>query len=115
MGITSALVLFAVVWFMTFFVVLPLRLTTQGEAGEVVPGTHKSAPADAQIGGGPKSRPIGGADLGGSCHNHFVGLDFGARFRLVRPDEPPVLVRVHASGPCGGNRDRLTFYRAARR
>jgi predicted secreted protein len=50
MGITSAIVLFAVVWFMTFFIVLPLRLTTQGEAGEVVPGTHKSAPADAQVG-----------------------------------------------------------------
>ncbi len=50
MGITSAIVLFAVVWFMTFFIVLPLRLTTQGEAGDVVPGTHKSAPADAQIG-----------------------------------------------------------------
>ncbi|MDC1229207.1 MAG: DUF1467 family protein [Octadecabacter sp.] len=50
MGITSALVLFAVVWFMTFFIVLPLQLKTQGEAGEVVPGTHKSAPADAQVG-----------------------------------------------------------------
>ena len=50
MGITSALVLFAVAWFMTFFIVLPLQLKTQGEAGEVVPGTHKSAPADAQVG-----------------------------------------------------------------
>ncbi|MBU2994660.1 DUF1467 family protein [Octadecabacter sp. 1_MG-2023] len=50
MGITSAIVLFAVVWFMTFFIVLPLRMTTQEEAGEVVPGTHKSAPADAQVG-----------------------------------------------------------------
>lgn len=50
MGPVSALVLLAVIWWMTFFVVLPLRLTTQGEAGEVVPGTHKSAPADAQIG-----------------------------------------------------------------
>ncbi|MEL6958520.1 MAG: DUF1467 family protein [Pseudomonadota bacterium] len=50
MGITSAIVLFAVVWFMTFFIVLPLRLRTQGEDGDVVPGTHKSAPADAQIG-----------------------------------------------------------------
>ncbi len=50
MGITSAIVLFAVVWFMTLFVVLPLRMKTQGEAGDVVPGTHKSAPVDAQIG-----------------------------------------------------------------
>ena len=49
MGPVSGLVLFAVVWAMVFFVVLPLRLQTQGEAGEVVPGTHASAPADAQI------------------------------------------------------------------
>ncbi len=37
MTITAALVLFAVIWFMTFFVVLPLNLTTQGDAGQVVP------------------------------------------------------------------------------
>ncbi|MCR9087305.1 MAG: DUF1467 family protein [Rhodobacteraceae bacterium] len=49
MSITSAIVLFAVIWFMVFFVVLPLRLTTQGEAGKVVPGTHASAPADPQL------------------------------------------------------------------
>ena len=50
MTITAAFVLYAVIWFMTFFIVLPLRLTTQGEAGEVVRGSHRSAPADAQIG-----------------------------------------------------------------
>ena len=50
MGPVSAVVLFAVVWSMVFFVVLPLQLTTQGEAGEIVPGTHASAPANAQIG-----------------------------------------------------------------
>ena len=50
MAITSAIVLFAVVWFMTFFVVLPLRTQTQGDVGEVVPGTHKSAPSGAVVG-----------------------------------------------------------------
>lgn len=50
MGITSAIVLYAIVWFMTLFVVLPLRLTTQGETGEIVPGTHASAPSDPQLG-----------------------------------------------------------------
>lgn len=44
MGITAGIVLYVVIWFMTFFVVLPLRLQTQGEAGDVVPGTHKGAP-----------------------------------------------------------------------
>ncbi len=50
MGPVSGLVLFAVVWAMVFFVVLPLKMVSQGDAGEVVPGTHQSAPADAQIG-----------------------------------------------------------------
>ena len=45
MTITAAIVLFSIVWFMTFFVVLPLRFVSQGDAGEVVPGTPKSAPA----------------------------------------------------------------------
>lgn len=49
MTVTAALVLFSVIWFMTFLVVLPLRLTTQGDAGDVVPGTHKGAPHGAQV------------------------------------------------------------------
>ncbi len=49
MGPTSAIVLFAVVWFMVFFVVLPLRNETQGEAGKIVPGTHASAPANLNL------------------------------------------------------------------
>ncbi|MGR3502744.1 DUF1467 family protein [Pseudaestuariivita sp.] len=44
MGITSALVLYAVIWFMTFLVVLPIRVKTQGDLGEIVPGTHAGAP-----------------------------------------------------------------------
>jgi predicted secreted protein len=50
MTITAALVLYSVIWFMVFFIVLPLRLVTQGEAGNIVPGTPQSAPSDAQIG-----------------------------------------------------------------
>lgn len=49
MTITAAIVLFAVIWFMVLFIVLPLRLTTQGDAGDVVPGTHRSAPSDGAI------------------------------------------------------------------
>ncbi|PJF09118.1 DUF1467 family protein [Pseudorhodobacter sp. MZDSW-24AT] len=50
MTITAAAVLFAVTWFMVFFIVLPLRLTTQGDAGSVVPGTPPSAPRDEMVG-----------------------------------------------------------------
>ncbi len=49
MNLTGGIVLFAVIWFMVFFVVLPIRFQSQEEAGEVVPGTPRSAPADAQI------------------------------------------------------------------
>lgn len=44
MGITSGIVLFMVIWFMTFLVVIPIRIQTQGEAGDVVPGTHDGSP-----------------------------------------------------------------------
>lgn len=44
MGVTSGLVLYAVIWFMTFLVVLPIRVQTQGDLGEIVPGTHAGAP-----------------------------------------------------------------------
>jgi predicted secreted protein len=50
MNITGGLVLFAVIWFMVLFMVLPWRLTTQGEAGKVEPGTPESAPTDPQMG-----------------------------------------------------------------
>lgn len=45
MSITSAVVLYAVIWFMTLFVVLPIGLRTQGDEGEIVPGTHAGSPA----------------------------------------------------------------------
>lgn len=44
MTITAALVLFAVIWFLTLLVVLPIRIKTQGDLGDVVPGTHAGAP-----------------------------------------------------------------------
>jgi predicted secreted protein len=49
MTLFSGFVLYAVLWFLTLFVVLPLRLTTQGEAGQIVPGTPESAPHDPQM------------------------------------------------------------------
>ena len=44
MSITSAIVLYAVIWFMVFLIVIPIRLQTQGDLGEVVPGTHAGSP-----------------------------------------------------------------------
>ncbi len=50
MSITGAIVLYAVLWFLSLLVALPIRLRTQGEEGNVVPGTPSSAPADPMIG-----------------------------------------------------------------
>ncbi len=49
MSITSAIVLFAVTWFLVMFLVLPIRLRTQGDEGEIVAGTHAGAPADFKL------------------------------------------------------------------
>jgi predicted secreted protein len=46
MSIISAIVLYAVTWFMVMFVVLPVGLRTQGDEGEIVRGTHAGAPAN---------------------------------------------------------------------
>ncbi len=49
MSITAAIILFSVTWFMVFFVVLPIRYRSQAEAGEIVPGTPPSAPAETML------------------------------------------------------------------
>jgi predicted secreted protein len=50
MSITAAIVVFAVTWFMVFFIVLPFRFKSQADAGHVVPGTPRSAPAEETVG-----------------------------------------------------------------
>jgi predicted secreted protein len=50
MGITSALVLYAVIWSLMFLIILPIRVKTQGDLGEIVPGTHAGAPEVHNIG-----------------------------------------------------------------
>jgi len=49
-AITSALVLFAVIWFMLLLMALPMRMKSQEQTGEVVPGTPASAPDNPMIG-----------------------------------------------------------------
>jgi predicted secreted protein len=46
MSIVSAIVLYAVTWFMTMFVALPIGLRTQGDDGVIVEGTHAGAPSN---------------------------------------------------------------------
>ena len=49
MSITSAIVLFCVIWAIVFYMVNPLWQTSQSEDGEVVPGTPASAPVNPML------------------------------------------------------------------
>lgn len=49
MNLTGGIILFAMLWFVVFFCVLPVRFKSQDEVGEVVPGTPRSAPAEAHV------------------------------------------------------------------
>lgn len=44
MSLTLGIAVYFIIWWTVLFAVLPLGLRTQGEAGEVVPGTPASAP-----------------------------------------------------------------------
>ena len=49
MSVASALVLFAVLWFLCLFLYLPMNVMAQGEAGKIVKGTPASAPVDPRL------------------------------------------------------------------
>lgn len=49
MNLTGGIVLFAVIWFLTFFVALQIRPRSQADAGEIVPGTPAGAPANIKL------------------------------------------------------------------
>lgn len=49
MAITSAIVLFAVIWFLVMFCVLTLRLETQGDRGAILRGTHAGSPENPRM------------------------------------------------------------------
>ncbi|QOL82569.1 DUF1467 family protein [Pseudooceanicola spongiae] len=51
MGITSAIVLYAVIWWMTLLCVVPVRLRTQQDVGKVTPGTQSGAPEEHHLKG----------------------------------------------------------------
>ena len=50
MSFVQALVVFAVCWFLTFLMVLPIRFVSQADSGSVVPGTPRSAPSVHDVG-----------------------------------------------------------------
>ncbi|WP_234853778.1 DUF1467 family protein [Paracoccus everestensis] len=51
MNLTGGIVLYAVLWFLTLFIVILIGQRSQQDAGEVVPGTPAGAPADLRLRG----------------------------------------------------------------
>ncbi len=49
MSLSFGLAIFFIIWWLSLFAVLPFGIRTQEEAGEVVPGTHESAPARPRL------------------------------------------------------------------
>ena len=50
MGTTLAVAIYVVIWWTVLFAVLPIGVRTQGEDGEIVPGTPASAPTRPRLG-----------------------------------------------------------------
>lgn len=49
MNLTGGIVLYAVLWFLVMFVVLPIGQRSQADAGEVMPGTPAGAPHEPAL------------------------------------------------------------------
>lgn len=50
MNLTGGIVLYAVLWFLTLFVIVPIGYRSQADEGAVVPGTPEGAPANIRLG-----------------------------------------------------------------
>ncbi len=49
MNLAFAIATYFIIWWLMLFIVLPIGMRTQGDAGEVVPGTPASAPATPRL------------------------------------------------------------------
>ncbi len=49
MNLAFAIATYFIIWWLMLFIVLPIGMRTQGDAGEVVPGTPASAPAAPRL------------------------------------------------------------------
>ena len=49
MNLTGGIVLYAVLWFLALFVLLPIGQKSQAEMGEVTPGTPAGAPHEPKL------------------------------------------------------------------
>ncbi len=94
MGVFSALVLFAMIWFVTLLVVLVIRQPSQAETGQVVRGTHAGAPADPQL----KRRVVITTAISFMFWVPLVWIIASGRFTIEDIDVIRRLIDTHGSG-----------------
>ncbi|MCY4459753.1 MAG: DUF1467 family protein [Albidovulum sp.] len=76
MSVVSALVLYAVIWFLCLFVALPMNIRSQEEEGDVAPGTPASAPSNPKLKVKAKWATISAALI-------WIPLSLAIEFRLI--------------------------------
>ncbi|WP_112874818.1 DUF1467 family protein [Paracoccus endophyticus] len=50
MSLTGGLVLYATLWFLSLFLLIPFGQRSQADAGDIVPGTPRGAPHQLRVG-----------------------------------------------------------------
>jgi len=90
MNLVFALAIYFVIWWIVLFAILPFGVTTQHDAGEVIPGTAESAPI------APKLRPklIATTIVSGIIFAVFYWLVASGRLTL---DSIPFLPRFESA------------------
>lgn len=73
MNLTGGIVLYAVLWFLTLFVLLPIGQVSQEEAGDVVPGTPAGAPSNPMLGKKMAGATVISAVLWAGCAYVILG------------------------------------------
>ena len=73
-GIVTGVVVYLIAWWMVFFTVLPLRVTSQREDGAVVPGSDPGAPTDPRI---ASKMWLAARITAGIWLVYFVAFEFG--------------------------------------
>jgi predicted secreted protein len=70
----TGIVVYLIVWWMVFFCVLPLRVQSQQEMGDIEPGSDPGAPADPQL---KYKAKLTSAIAAGIWLVYFVVFEFG--------------------------------------
>ena len=86
MSLVFAIATYFIVWWLVLFMVLPWGITTQGEAGEINPGTVESAPASPRLWRKLIPTTVIATIL-------FAGIYVMITYRIVTVDDFPFLPR----------------------